>query len=100
MNMTEDSETIRCWGDEAFGPVADLGALADRAAEELAELKSAIAAGRAAEEIGLEAADVAILLHRLAGILDLDLNRLVQQKMAVNRTRSWTRSGDGTGRHV
>lgn len=96
----ENSATIAEWGDEAFGPVADLEALVDRAEREMAELREAIAQRRAREEIGLEAADIVILLHRLAGLLNMDLDQLVQRKMAVNRTRSWTRSGDGTGRHV
>lgn len=96
----ENSATIAGWGDEAFGPVANLEALVDRAEHEMAELREAIAQQHAPEEIGLEAADVVILLHRLAGLLNMDLDQLVQRKMAVNRARSWTQSGDGTGRHV
>ena len=100
MSSTENSATIARWGDEAFGNVADLCVLIDRAEQELAELREAISQQHSSEQIGFEAADVVILLHRLAGLLDLDLDKLIQQKMSVNRTRSWIGSGDGTGNHL
>ena len=100
MSSTENSATIAEWGDETLGSVTDLRALVDRAEREMAELRQAIVQELSPEQIGLEAADVAILLHRLAGLLEMDLNQLVHRKMAVNRARSWVRSGDGTGSHL
>ncbi len=51
-------------------------------------------------EIGREAADVAILLHRLVALAGRDLAEEVDAKMAVNRARRWYAAGDGTGGHV
>ncbi len=96
---TETSSTIREWGDAAFGEVRDLSALVVRARGELDELEQAVRANDQAE-IGREAADVAILLHRLVALAGLDLGDEVDAKMAVNRARTWRAAGDGTGGHV
>jgi NTP pyrophosphatase (non-canonical NTP hydrolase) len=96
---SETSQCIRIWGDETFGKVGDLSALVVRARGELVELEQAIRANDKAE-IGREAADVAILLHRLVALAGLELSEQVDAKMAVNRTRKWRATGDGTGGHV
>ncbi len=95
----ETSKTICEWGDAAFGKVAALSALVARARGELDELEQAIAENDR-DEAGREAADVAILLHRLAALLGKDLAAEVDAKMAVNRRRQWRAAGDGTGGHV
>jgi NTP pyrophosphatase (non-canonical NTP hydrolase) len=95
----ETSNSIRDWGDAAFGEVSNLSALVSRARGELDELEQAIRAGDRAE-IGREAADVAILLHRLVALAGMDLAAEVDAKMAVNRARKWKAAGDGTGGHV
>lgn len=97
--MRETSASILRWGDETFGKVSDPVALVDRAALELSELKDALTSGDVTEA-GREAADTAILLHRLMGLLGKDLNSEVDAKMAINRTRTWMSAGDGTGRHT
>jgi NTP pyrophosphatase (non-canonical NTP hydrolase) len=94
----ETSRTIAEWGEETFGP-ARPEALIDRATLELAELSASLASADA-EAITSEAADVAILLHRLSHIHGWDLAEAVDAKMARNRARIWERSGDGTGRHL
>jgi NTP pyrophosphatase (non-canonical NTP hydrolase) len=96
---SETSQSISIWGDETFGKVADLSALVARAREELDELDLAIKADDEAE-IGREAADVVILLHRLVALAGMDLAAEVDAKMAVNRARKWKPAGDGTGGHV
>ncbi len=96
---TETSHTIREWGDAIFGAPSDLTALVTRARVEMDELEQALRAGDRAEA-GREAADVAILLHRLAGILGMELSEQVDAKMQVNRARKWKAAGDGTGGHV
>ncbi|MTI17364.1 DUF550 domain-containing protein [Rhodobacteraceae bacterium RKSG542] len=98
--MNETSHSIRTWADAAFGEVSDPVDLVKRAREELAELEEAIVANESSREIVAEAADVMILLHRLADINGHDLSQAVDAKMAINRQRKWVRSGDGTGRHV
>jgi NTP pyrophosphatase (non-canonical NTP hydrolase) len=95
----ETSNSIRVWGDETFGKVADLSALVGRARGELDELEQAIRANDK-PEIGREAADVVILLHRLVALAGMELGEQVDAKMAVNRARKWKAAGDGTGGHV
>lgn len=96
---SETSSTICAWGDATFGEVTDLSALVARARGELDELDQAIRAHDVAE-MGREAADVAILLHRLVALVGRDLGEEVDAKMAVNRARKWYAAGDGTGGHV
>lgn len=95
----ETSQTIREWGDATFGQPRDLIVLVARARVEMDELEQALREGDH-EEAGREAADVVILLHRLAGILGLDLSEQVDAKMVINRARKWKAAGDGTGGHV
>jgi NTP pyrophosphatase (non-canonical NTP hydrolase) len=97
--MPETSTTIREWGDATFGAVRDLSALVARARGELDELDQAIKANDK-PEIGKEAADVVILLHRLVALAGMDLSEQVDAKMAINRARKWKAAGDGTGGHV
>jgi NTP pyrophosphatase (non-canonical NTP hydrolase) len=97
--VNETSASIREWGDATFGPVRDLSALVARARGELDELDQAIRADDR-PEIGKEAADVVILLHRLVALAGMDLNEQVDAKMAINRARKWKAAGDGTGGHV
>jgi NTP pyrophosphatase (non-canonical NTP hydrolase) len=96
---TETSKTIREWGDAIFGAPTDLSVLVQRARVEMDELEQALRAGDA-DEAGREAADVVILLHRLAGLLGHDLGEQVDAKMQINRARTWKAAGDGTGGHV
>ena len=95
----ETSKSICAWGDATFGKVSDLSALVARARGELEELAQAVRAGDLAEA-GREAADVAILLHRLVALAGMDLADEVDAKMAINRARTWKATGDGTGGHV
>jgi NTP pyrophosphatase (non-canonical NTP hydrolase) len=97
--MHETSTTIQAWAEPIFGPVSNLTDLVDRAALELAELKQALANGGTAEAKA-EAADVVILLHRVAALLGTDLATEVDAKMTINRARNWVPDGKGAGRHV
>lgn len=94
----ETSRTIADWGRETFGD-AKPRTLALRAREELDELIQAIEAKDSDDDIVIEAADVTILLHRLAGTLGTELAEAVNTKMEINRKREWVKSGDGTGQH-
>jgi len=96
---TETSQTIAQWGSETFGDAASVKAYAVRAQEELAELIEAIENGEPDKDITHEAADVTILLHRIAGTLGLELYDAIDEKMAINRKRKWTPSGNGVGQH-
>ena len=94
----ENSASIAQWGAATFGEVADLAVLTQRARAEFDELDAAVRAGDV-DEIGREAADVMILLHRLVGLVGKDLASEVDAKMQINRTRRWRLSGDGVGQH-
>ncbi|GGK22289.1 phosphoribosyltransferase family protein [Salinarimonas ramus] len=94
----ETSRTIAEWATTAFGP-ARAEALVARAATEMDELRESLSQGDF-DSIASEAADVAILLHRIAHDHGHDLSDAVDAKMARNRLRRWEPSGDGTGRHV
>lgn len=95
----ETSQTIRRWGDETFGNVLNLSTLVARARLEIEELEQAVGENDP-DHIGAEAADVAILLHRLLGLIGKELDEEVDAKMSVNRARKWHPSGDGVGRHI
>ena len=94
----ETSASIAAWGAETFGEVSDLAVLIQRARSEFEELSAAVRAGDE-NEIGAEAADVMILLHRVLAILGKDLAEEVDAKMNINRNRQWRLSGDGVGQH-
>lgn len=99
-NQSSESQRSMCdWAEQTFGPVADPTSLVQRALVEMQELGEAVDQ-RDINEIGKEAADVLILLYRLADQFDLDLDQEVQAKMAINRSRTWVSKGDGTGSHV
>ncbi|WP_235284952.1 MazG-like family protein [Thalassospira sp. HJ] len=87
------------WAEQIFGPVRDPASLVERASVEMKELGEAVEA-RDVSEVGKEAADVLILLYRLADQFGLDLDQEVQAKMAINRSRTWVSKGDGTGSHL
>jgi len=97
--MTETSQTIHKWGSETFGNAPSVKPYALRAKKELNELIEAIDKGESKDAILDEAADVTILLHRLAASLGNDLSEAVNRKMNINRTRQWTKSGDDVGQH-
>jgi NTP pyrophosphatase (non-canonical NTP hydrolase) len=98
MNASETSASIAQWGQATFGDVADLAILISRARAEFDELDAAVRRGEV-DEIGCEAADVVILLHRLVGLIGKDLASEVDAKMQINRTRRWRLCGDGVGQH-
>jgi len=95
----ETSASIADWGAQTFGSVSDFAVLVARARLEFDELDAAVRAGDG-DEIGKEAADVMILLHRLCGLIGRDLAEEVDAKMQINRARRWIASGDGVGRHT
>ncbi|TQV79752.1 dATP/dGTP pyrophosphohydrolase domain-containing protein [Denitrobaculum tricleocarpae] len=94
-----NQKTIAEWGEDTFGPAANPVDLVTRAQQELAELAEAVQQ-RDVKEAAMETADVMILLYRLAEDLGYDIEQSIQEKMAINRARKWSRAGDGTGKHI
>ena len=99
--MIETQETITNWAESTFGEASSCARVAARANEEMAELLRALTAdfidpAKAAEE----AADIVIVLFRVAEMCGRDLLEEVDRKMSINRARKWKLSGDGHGYHV
>lgn len=93
-------ETIASWADATFGPAPSRARIAARANEEMAELLRHATADEDCAAMVEEAADVVIILFRLARECGADLMGAVDAKMEKNRSRMWKLDGTGHGYHV
>ncbi|CAM8655679.1 hypothetical protein [Sphingobium cupriresistens] len=98
--MRESTQSIGEWASATFGDAGSDARVAARANEEMSELLRAATSGRPAEHLVVEAADVVIILARLAYRNGFDLWEEVEKKMAINRARVWKQDGTGHGYHV
>ena len=96
----ETQQSIADWADHVFGPAPSNARIAARANEEMAELLRVLTAESNVEHAITEAADVVIILYRLAEVNGLSLEEAIDRKMAVNRRRQWEKDGTGHGYHV
>jgi hypothetical protein len=105
----ESQQSIAQWAAATFGEPGSDMRIACRANEEMAELLRALSISaatsegyrhRATESAAGEAADVVIVLFRLAERMGFDLLAEVDRKMAVNRARRWEVDKSGCGQHV
>lgn len=97
----ENQESVATWADKTFGPTQSLARIAARANEEMAELLRITTAAPVNPQAAIdEAADVVIVLYRLARNAGGDLLDAVDRKMAVNRGRAWKLDATGHGYHV
>lgn len=107
MSLTNIQQSISKWGRETFGK-PDARAIATRMNCEVAELLVALnhipPAGMdradALKAIGLECADIQIMLVQVADALGLNLEALTQEKFEVNKLRSWATGPNGKVQHV
>lgn len=107
MSLTDLQQTISRWGRETFGK-PDARAIATRMNCEVAELLVALnhipPAGMdrmdALKAIGLECADIQIMLVQVADALGLNLEELTREKFEVNKGRSWATGPNGKVQHV
>lgn len=114
--MKENQRTISDWGNQTFGPNSPL-AIATRMNVEVAELLNCLqnlqeTEGRVItqnrldeicamrKEAGRECADVYIMLVQIADALGIDLHEQSDEKMAVNRNRTWERTATGKMQHT
>lgn len=96
----EDEDTISEWANATFGePVTNMS-IATRANKEMAELLHCLAMSDTDPKAAEESADTVIVLCRLFKRLRVSLQEAVDQKMAVNRSRTWVSDGVGHGQHV
>jgi NTP pyrophosphatase (non-canonical NTP hydrolase) len=98
--MTENQKTVSKWAEETFGPASSNARVAARANEEMAELLRCLTNDDSHPKAIEEAADVVIILYRLADRMGFDLMDEIDRKMEVNRARLWRLSPDGHGYHV
>lgn len=95
-----DQREIAEWAEKTFGPAPSLARIAARANEEMAELLRAATSGKTGVIVGEEAADVVIVLYRLAETCGVNLDMLIHQKMQINAGRDWQSDPTGHGYHV
>lgn len=110
MDISEFQADTAAWGATTFGP-PNAGQVARRMNVEVAELLISLDVladlpGRgidreeATQHAGEECADVFIMLVQVAAALGVDLGKMAQAKMAVNRKRQWGRTPGGMVQHV
>ena len=96
----ETQQSIAGWCWQVFGQKPEsVEIIVDRCIKELREMGSALEVGDH-QQVMAEAVDMAIILHHLAEYLGYDLQASIDAKMAINRSRTWVRHGNGDGRHV
>lgn len=102
--MHETQESICEWAYETFGIPDSINPIVEKLMEEVDELgndtlvyKSDNTESKVA--IAFECADIYIMLVQLCNKLGFDLHKVVDEKMEINRMRSWRIHGDGTGKH-
>lgn len=100
MGTYETQASISAWADAAFGPAENNLRVAIRANEEMAELLRALSVHDENPKAVEEIADVFIVLARLGEQFGVDIRCVVDDKMAINRTRQWKKDGTGHGYHV
>src|ERR1051325_7747529 len=98
--MKESQKSIAEWAEQAFGKVGSNARVVGRANEEMAELVRAATSGKPPEKLVEEAADVVIVLYRLAERCGFCLEAMIDYKMEVNRKREWKQDQTGCGYHT
>jgi NTP pyrophosphatase (non-canonical NTP hydrolase) len=100
MKMREDQKSISRWAEETFGSASSNARVAARANEEMAELLRHLTSDDNHQEAVEEAADIIIVLYRLAERMGKDLHAEIDRKMKVNRGRTWRKAEGGCSYHV
>lgn len=95
----ESQDTICAWTEATFGTASSNVRVAARANEEMAELLRALSTDDNHPKAVEEAADVVIILYRLAHRMGKNLHTEIDAKMAINRAREW-KVTNGHGYHV
>ncbi len=93
----ENQQTVCEWVEATFGPVASNARIVSRANEEMAELVKDVSIDDRHANLVEEAADIVIVLYRLAERMGADLLEEVDRKMAKNRARRFVSDGSGCG---
>lgn len=94
----ETYDTIGKWALEQFGRGKPLACYA-KLGEEFGEIARPLQKQQYDKAL-LEMADMVIVLSHLVASLGMDLQRAVDEKMRVNRARTWERTPEGTYLHT
>ncbi len=97
--MTENQKTVSEWAQSTFGPIKSNLCIATRALQEMAELCVALAADDCHPKAAEEVADIFIVLYRLMERLGVNVQTAVNEKMKINRARTWVLDGNGQWQH-
>jgi len=95
----ETQASINEWIESAFGPAPSAVSIFARANQEMSEMGMALANDDADRHAVEEAADVVIILYRLAHKFGIDLGAEIDRKMAINSKSRW-KVGNGHGYHI
>ena len=95
--MSETVEEVTRWANVTFGPATILRQFS-RAMEEMRELHELMMLSPEAGKMKVaeEAADVVICLYRIIGMTNPSA---IDEKMAINRARTWKVDGEGCAYH-
>lgn len=93
----ETPQSIADWANGTFGP-ATVERQIERAEEEWAEYYAACERGKSDQEKAEEVADTIICLSRV--LVQLGYPDAVDDKMTINRARTWKVGADGCAYHV
>ena len=95
----ENQATINQWIAETFGETGSNLSVAARANQEMSELLMALSLDDNHPSAVEEAADIVIILYRLAERFGKNLHETVDAKMTINRARRWA-VANGHGYHI
>jgi len=99
-SASETQKSVSAWTTATFGEASSNARVAARANEEMAELLRALTSDDNHPKAVEEAADVVIILYRLADRMGKNLHAEIDRKMGINRKRQWSVTADGHGYHV
>ena len=97
--MTETQCSIAEWQQANF-PAATKEGIIRHLSEEFEEFLFAASNPTSIIDAEEEAADILILLYAWSTANNIDLQSAVNEKMRINRSRTWIIQPDGTGRHT
>jgi NTP pyrophosphatase (non-canonical NTP hydrolase) len=97
--MSENQQSINRWIVETFGEAGSNFSVAARANQEMSELLMCLAVYDNDLKAVEEAADIVIVLFRLAERFGVDLHGEIDRKMQINRGRRWE-VNNGHGYHI
>lgn len=95
----ETQESISTWAEDTFGSHGSNLGVAIRANEEMAELLACLRDNDNDPKALVEGADIIIVLMRLFSRFGVSFWDVIEDKMKINRGRTWRSTTSGHGYH-